>query len=157
MIQIYSWVDNNLDDMQTLINEELTEIVPWLKANKLSVNIKKTRYMLLRNLGVSGKDMCLKIDNEVVKQVKKKQFLFVIIGWNLTRKEHISYISAGLLNGWEFYFNPESTWIKPNWWNCIILLFILILHIVTMCGINLLILKFVSTLFSKCLIWIYLI
>ena len=109
-----SWVDNDLDDMQTLISEELTEIAPWLKANKLSVNIKKTRYMLLRNRGVTGKDMCLEIDNEVVKQVKKKQFLFVIIGWNLTRKEHISYISAGLLNGWEFYLKPESTWIKPH-------------------------------------------
>ena len=38
----------NLDDMQTLLNEELTEIDLWLKANKLSLNIKKTHYMLLK-------------------------------------------------------------------------------------------------------------
>ena len=83
-----------LDDMQKLMNEELTETALWLKANKLSLNIKKTHYMLFKNRGVTEKDMCLKIDNEAVTQVKKTKFLGVIIDCNLTWKEHISYISG---------------------------------------------------------------
>ena len=89
----------NLDDMEKLMNEEFTEIALWLKANKLSLNIKKTHYMLLKNRGVTEKDMCLKIDNEAVTQVKTTKFLGVIIDCNLTWKEHISYISGKIPKG----------------------------------------------------------
>ena len=89
----------NLDDMQTLLNEELTEIDLWLKANKLSLNIKKTHYMLFKNHGVTEKDICIKIENEPVTQVKKTKFLGVIIDCNLTWKEHISYISGKIAKG----------------------------------------------------------
>ena len=89
----------NLDDMQTLLNEELTEIDLWLKANKLSLNIKKTHYMLFKNRGATEKDICLKIENEPITQVKKTKFLGVIIDCNLTWKEHISYISGKIAKG----------------------------------------------------------
>ena len=85
--------------MQKLMNEELTEIALWLKANKLSLNIKKTNYILSKNRGVTKKYMCLKIDNEAVTQVKKTKFLGVIIDCNLTWKEHISYISGKIAKG----------------------------------------------------------
>ena len=55
--------------------------------------------MSLKNCGVTEKDMCLKIDNEDVIQVKKTKFLGVIIDCNLTWKEHISYIS-GKIDKW---------------------------------------------------------
>ena len=55
-----------MDDMQTLLNEELTEIDLWLKANKLSLNIKKMHYMLFKNRGATEKDICLKIGNEPI-------------------------------------------------------------------------------------------
>ena len=89
----------NLDYMQELMNEELTEIALWLKANKLSLNVKKTHYMLFKNRGVTEKDMCLKIHNEAVTQVKKTKFLGVTIDCNLTWKEHISYISGKIGKG----------------------------------------------------------
>ena len=58
--------------------------------------------MLFKNRGVTEKDMCLKIDNETVTQVKKTKFLGVIIDCNLTWKEHISYISGKIAKGLEF-------------------------------------------------------
>ena len=64
-----------LDDMEKLMNEDLIEIALWLKANKLSLNIKKTHYMLFKNRGVTEKDMCLKIDNEAVHKLKRQNFL----------------------------------------------------------------------------------
>ena len=85
--------------VQKLMNEKLTEIALWLKANKLSPNIKKTHYIVFKNRGVTEKDMCLKIDNEAVIQVKNNKFLGVIIDCNLTWKEHISYISGKIAKG----------------------------------------------------------
>ena len=85
--------------MHKLMNDELTEIALWLKANKSSLNIKKTHYMLFKNRGVTEKDMCLIIDNEGVTQVKKTKCLGVIIDCNLTWKEHISYISGKIAKG----------------------------------------------------------
>ena len=38
--------NSNLTDLITKINEELSKISMWLKLNKLSLNIKKTHYML---------------------------------------------------------------------------------------------------------------
>ena len=66
-----------LDNMQILLNEELTEIGIWLKANKLSLNIKTIHYMLFENRGVTEKDICLKIENEPVTQVRKTKYFGV--------------------------------------------------------------------------------
>ena len=76
------------------MNEELTEIVLWLKIKKIALAIKKTHYMLFKNRVVAEKDMCFKLYNGAVTQVKKTKFLGIIIDCNLTWKEHISYISG---------------------------------------------------------------
>jgi hypothetical protein len=35
--------------LETLINEELTKIKEWCDINKLSINVKKTNYMIMHN------------------------------------------------------------------------------------------------------------
>ena len=39
-------VGKTLDDIEKLINKELADISRWLNANRLSLNIKKTQYMV---------------------------------------------------------------------------------------------------------------
>ena len=39
---------NNLNELSQNLNQELSKIVIWLKANKLSLNIDKTHYMLFQ-------------------------------------------------------------------------------------------------------------
>ena len=41
--------DKNVDHAQQIIKDELKVIVIWLRANKLSLNISKTHYMLFSN------------------------------------------------------------------------------------------------------------
>ena len=41
--------DKNVDHAQQIIKDELKVIVSWLRANKLSLNISKTHYMLFSN------------------------------------------------------------------------------------------------------------
>ena len=38
-----------LEALSEIVNTELTKISKWLKLNKLSLNLKKTNYILFRN------------------------------------------------------------------------------------------------------------
>ena len=41
------YADKNLKSLETIVNCELFKVVGWLIANKLSLNIKKTNYIIL--------------------------------------------------------------------------------------------------------------
>ena len=43
--------DNDIEALIVNVKTELEKIVKWLNANKLSLNIDKTHYMLFRNKG----------------------------------------------------------------------------------------------------------
>jgi len=80
----------NLTDLITAINEELAKISVWLKLNKLSLNIKKTHYILfhVRQKKIN-KEISVKIDTNVIDRVRCTKFLGVIINENLTWTDHI--------------------------------------------------------------------
>ena len=41
----------NPDDFVKNLNEEMTKVVDWMKTNKLSLNLKKTHFMIFVNEG----------------------------------------------------------------------------------------------------------
>ena len=82
------------DEMADIINQELEEIVSWLNANRLSLNIRKTKSILF-NLTKDKKriNISLKILDEKIEQVEQIKFLGVILDENLTWKKHIQYLN----------------------------------------------------------------
>ena len=40
--------NNNLKELETLVNRELGNVNEWLKVNKLSLNIKKSNFLIFR-------------------------------------------------------------------------------------------------------------
>ena len=59
----------DLEVMETLINHELKDIIRWLYANKLSLNIRKTKVMLF-NIGnnkIPSNNITIKILNEKIE------------------------------------------------------------------------------------------
>ena len=40
--------DSNLDKAQNIVNKELSHVSDWFKANKLSLNLKKTHFMVFQ-------------------------------------------------------------------------------------------------------------
>ena len=84
----------------SLMNEEMIKMVDWLNLNKLSLNLKKTHFMLFSrkndNYKVTSK---LLINNVVISQTEKTKFLGVIIDPHLTFQKHISYMKGKIARG----------------------------------------------------------
>ena len=90
---------SNASQTESLINEELSNISEWLKANKLSLNIKKTHYIIFKQKRKILRNFDIRIDNELVVCVKNTKFLGVVIDESLTWKNHICYISGKIARG----------------------------------------------------------
>ena len=82
------------------LNEDLKSLTDWFKANKLSLNIGKTNYMIFQGKHYNFDNLTLQINDEEINKVTKVKFLGLIIDENLTWQEHIQYcknkISSGL-------------------------------------------------------------
>ena len=74
-------------------NTEPSQISLCLKTNKLSPNIKRTRFIFIYGKHMAGV-IRIQIDNGEVDRVYKPRFLGVIINKKITLKEHITYLSG---------------------------------------------------------------
>jgi hypothetical protein len=95
------------------INRELQKVSMWLKANKICINIKKTKYILF-SYRRNAHFPCIKIGDGLIEETNSAKFLGIIIDKNLTFKEHISYIGAkisksiGILNKVKNFLPAEA-------------------------------------------------
>ena len=89
----------NADYLQQMINNELKDTIIWLRANKLSLNISKTHYMLFSNKKTIQPNVTIEINGQPLTCETKTKFLCVIIDNKLTWKEHISYICDKVAKG----------------------------------------------------------
>ena len=90
---------DNPDEMVSDLNSELEDISSWLKTNKLSLNVKKTHYMLFSSKRNRKDILPIKIDNNEIEEVEHTKFLGVFIDNKLNWKKHISYISGKISRG----------------------------------------------------------
>ena len=82
---------NYILKIQNELNTEMTKISSWLKANKLSLNINKTHYMLFKGKRAIKDEISIKIDQTQIKQTQCTKLLGVQIDDNITWKNHIIY------------------------------------------------------------------
>ena len=82
----------DLNSMVSIINTELDAVVGWLNANKLSLNVDKTNYMIFAPKGKSTDHQGIYISGKQINEVERTKFLGVILDNNLTWAHHICYI-----------------------------------------------------------------
>ncbi len=86
------------------INIKLDLVNDWLKCNKLSLNIGKSKYMIFHNKQKKFDHLHIKIENTYIERVKEFDFLGLIINENLNWKAYINKVankiskSMGILN-----------------------------------------------------------
>ena len=90
----------NIENLIFLMNTELKKILIWLNANKLSLNVKKTHFIIFSFSNkriVNTNDIV--IDNQPVSRVSHTKFLGVIIDEKLNWSEHVNNLKIKLAKG----------------------------------------------------------
>ena len=78
----------NYDKVINIVNNELERIKIWLRANKLSVNIKKTHYKVFHCTIIKHKRHNIKICGMNVTYARNTKLLGVIIDNKLRWSDH---------------------------------------------------------------------
>ena len=89
----FLYTGNNLNTLTNNVNTEMIKIDEWLKCNKLSINIKKTHYIIFSSkIKIIDDDQQVKINSEPIERVYYTKFLGVFLDSNLNWKKHIEYV-----------------------------------------------------------------
>ena len=81
------------------INVELVNIHTWVRVNKLSLNIEKTKFMLFTPNDFSRNMNCINIDGHRIEEVRQTKFLGVILDNKLNWHAHCEYICGKMFKG----------------------------------------------------------
>jgi hypothetical protein len=86
----------NIDLLCDTVNRELLGVMQWFKANRLSVNLKKTNFVIFGSQAKIKKVKKCEIflDNIKLLRTETAKFLGVVIDENLSWKNHIYYIKG---------------------------------------------------------------
>ena len=71
------------------VNSELQMLSSWFKSNKLSLNIKKTNYIIFGNIKILNNNFNIILDGNTLTRVKTTTFLSVQIDEKLNWQPHI--------------------------------------------------------------------
>jgi len=94
------YADKNLKSLETTVNQGLSKLFDWLTANKLTLNIKKTNFVIFRlaqrKLTYHSKIMIFD-DNQnrnVALECKESvRYVVVTIDNNLSWKNHVDHVA----------------------------------------------------------------
>ena len=103
MILIYFFHTVIQNIIVDVINAELRKILEWIRANKLSLNLLKTNYILFSN-SLTSLPTDIILDNTPLEQVSHTTFLGVVVDSKLSWKLHVENIcktisrNVGIIN-----------------------------------------------------------
>lgn len=91
----------DVEQLCKTVSTELTKLSDWFCANKLSLNAKKTNFILFGNkhLPEACKQLAVSIDGCLLEQVEHTKFLGVIVDAKLNWKKHVDYIALKISRG----------------------------------------------------------
>ena len=83
---------HNEEEIQSKLSLIVTLLVNWVSSNGLSLNLKKTHYMVFSNRRVDYSKISLNISGTNIERVTEARFLGVIIDEKLTWCKHITAV-----------------------------------------------------------------
>ena len=95
---IFFLSDKNIEVLFNKMNTELDKVSTWFKANKLSLNVLKTKFSIFHPADkkrlIPTNLPLLKIDNTYIKSDSVTKFLVVLIDENLNWKARVANVSS---------------------------------------------------------------
>ena len=93
------------------MNIELDNLTDWFRANKLSLNVTKTNYMIFTNTNTAQRHMELTMTNKTITPTKCVKFLGVLIDEKLKWDEHIKTVKQKINRSF-FAINRAKHFLK---------------------------------------------
>lgn len=84
--------NQNIQMLQSEVNNELYKVAQWLSSNKLTLNIKKSKYMIISNKRNIPK-LSININQSHLEECNEYKYLGVIIDKKLNWDKHIEHIT----------------------------------------------------------------
>ena len=104
------------DCLTNILNAELNKLSLWFRANGLSLNLKKTKFIVFKPCQKrTNQTIQLLINSQKIDQVKETVFLGVIMDENLNWKSEISHVAnkvskcTGITRKSSFYLSTKTS------------------------------------------------
>ena len=98
----------NINTMIATLNYELAKLTEWLNANKLSINVSKSHYMVFHRSRRKINKGNIILYTTIISQVTFTKFLGVILDDKLKWTHHISYIKNNNLYRYGYYTKRQK-------------------------------------------------
>ena len=85
--------NSDVELLEMEVNRELKNVYQWLVANKLTLNIGKSKFMIVTNKKIKSYDMSVFINGTKLEECEKYKYLGIMMDRNLSWKAHVEYIS----------------------------------------------------------------
>ena len=109
---------SNINTLFKTVNDELIKINKWFSANKLSLNVGKTKFSLFHKLSKKYSNPfhlpTLEIKNHDIERVNTMKFLGVLLDANLPWKEHIKYLENKIAKNIGLMHRANPFWDKES-------------------------------------------
>ena len=112
--------DITSDNKEVVLNNELQHVHSWLNANRLTLNVQKTKYMLFHKNKINDiGELNLRICNDAIQLVNEFNFLGLYINSKLNQDTHTNVIgkrisrAVGVIKKMQLVF-PKSVLITIN-------------------------------------------
>ena len=92
-------MDKNPNILQHKTNAELKKIEDWVKTNKLTINYKKTNYMIITKRKINKSLFKIQIGQNEIIQKDSVKYLGIIIDNKMNWTQHINYLNSKLCKG----------------------------------------------------------
>ena len=93
----FKLLSDNLNKLVKIVNTELRSLKKWLDANKLSLNVEKTNFMIFHSLyNRIDENPIIKIGKKTIQRAKFVKFLGLLLDENLSWKFHLKELSTKL-------------------------------------------------------------
>ena len=103
------------DCLTNILNAELNKLSLWFRANRLSLTLKKTKFIVFKPCQKrTNQTIQLLINSQKIDQVKETVFLGVIMDENLNWKSEISHVAdkvskcTGIIRKSSFYLSTKT-------------------------------------------------
>ena len=86
----------DLNQLCEEVSIELGKVEEWMRANRLSLNVQKTSFMVFTDRPIKREDLVIEIGGMRVQNVRVAKFLGVTVDDRLSYNQHVSELSKKL-------------------------------------------------------------